>query len=83
MALLSKIRGAAFLVMLLTAALAPGAPLSADGFCSDYEWCGYCDAGSICFINRNESCTSYPGCSQIDFCDPNGKVCSCYPCEEG
>jgi hypothetical protein len=82
MALLSKIRGAAFLVMLLTAALTPGAPLSADeDDCSGYGHCMWCDSGSICWVESSPpGCSGYQGCQQIGFCYPDGLKCSCDPC---
>lgn len=81
MAILSKIRSAAFLVMLLTAALTPGVPLSADeDGCNDYGDCEFCESGNICVVDLNQRCSSWEGCEQVGFCEPGGAICSCSPC---
>lgn len=82
---LSTVRRITFLIVLASAAFAPTPAINADeGSCEGYEWCGYCDAGSVCTIALNDQCSNYTGCRDRGFCagtsGPTLKTCTCDPC---
>lgn len=83
MAVLSKVRYLAFLV-LLTAAMASSSPVAADEFCDSYGPCASCDtpAGN-CYLWEGGECSRYPECHQVGWCQYSGGtvfICNCGEC---
>jgi hypothetical protein len=85
MAVLSRIRLAAFMALLI-AAMLPGGAISANDECPDVGYCNDCDTPEgECFIPiGGGNCQQYPGCTLAYFCGGtgggSGTICNCPPC---
>lgn len=90
MRFLSVLRMGSFAAILAATVLA-GPAVSADGACSQYGHCEYCDSGSRCYVPGGDpdACDAWDNTSAScdfagTFCTSSGTgvgvVCECLPC---
>ncbi len=87
MAVLSRVRYIAFLV-LLTAAMVSSPPVLADDDCDQYGPCDSCDTpvGRCIIPFGGGACSQYDECTSVGFCSSSGggsggTICNCGPCD--